>query len=1796
MANEQQIKAQQAINSGTLKQKDIVVNRAQDKHIQVKQGEAYQIILQNKNKVSETDFDVIAKKAGDDLILLLDDATTLTFDDYFAACADLSCVVSLPADGGLYHIVSKESVVLTDGSEVVYAYGDKTALQAIASGESALLQFLGQPNVNPESSWSLLTIGGGILAIAAAAGGGGSSGGDDNSTKFTISGNISAGQVIEGHDLKLTVYNENNEALNFDDYKATIEDDGSYSIDIKKEYTEYLTVKVNSAGTKKDYLDEADGDETNLSVELRTIVKAKDAKNIIAMVNPLTEIITRETLGDKTELKEVDDIAANLSKANTAVSKAFNADGVDINSTEPALVNTTNYNNSASAGAKALGQALAGISGMEIKDQDGDATKSTEEVLSALVTAIDGNGVMAEDTKADFLAGLNVAADLKDEDNKDANTLSDGYINQFVTSITQIKISDDKDQSGNDDTDSITRTKNQDITATLKTALSAQKLWGSVDSGVHWTDITNQVTNNVDISWNTDLKEGDKEGYTIQFAITADTATSVNNTQDNITLHSYTLDTTAAKAATIDRVITTGSEDLGNKITSDATPKIRVSFSIDDDIDSNNAKLNDKIEVMVDSGTGSDAGYQSSKKVTLEAADIGRGWKEITLSALDNDGDDNKEYKYKVKIIDQVGNESDLSNEYKITFDGEVEKLTLQLKEDTGVDASDNITSNNTIIIGNIEKGASVSYKLDDGKGWQEIDLDTNSTYDRDAGTVEIDLDADTEYGIEKIEVKQTDDAGNKAETKNSRKWIIDNTSAKHDATDVDKFNFIKVYDNDNSDVVEEVIISLTFDENIILGTDFDKNSFTVHVNAIGDSVLEPIGIDPIERNAIKPINSVEVNGKEVKIHMLGNITSSGISLSYAQTANDKALQDKAGNIVAAFSKIVYAIDNNRPGKVSITKAITDDNNNLSSGETTKDQTIDVRISLKDDSTSPAVDSGAKKDDKIQVMKKGDNGNYGHVKYVTLSAADISLGYKDVSLGLSKTGDDNKNHEFKARVIDETGNKGVYSTDFSIIYDNFVESLELRLAEDTGAGRGDGVTNNKEIIVDKIERGATVKYTLNRGNIWKTIDAGSNEITYSSSNDKTGELKINLNGNTEYAAGDIIVRQTDEAGNSEETSNPKWKIDNTAIKYDATEDVKILRQENADKNGFESHIILTFTENVVKSLNFNKDFFNIFLVVNGVKVKSTIDSIKDSVDLGNPISNKIEIVIKEDIQTASTNKLTLSYIKTGSGADQQKQALQDEAGNLLEDIGGSAGIELTFDKVKPGKLEITSLIDNRDSKGNGVGEVGENAISITDDRTLTVKVEFSGTTVAGSAAEKGDLLRYYSKDNNEDVLIEFFTLTEEDIRLGYKETTFSAPNNSEEAKHIGDSVEGKYYELSATLTDATGNISVNSNVKKFTIDTHVAQATIKLRNDSSATGASNTDKKTKDELIEVSNIEKGAVWEYSTDGGDNWSSGGDDGKQTSDDSNLSDLQNALKDKYYFALEQNKTYVNNDIQVRQTDRAGNTNGDDGHSSIALFGNVVTDNIQPEYESLRISGNEIVLSFSENLYTYSTSGTTDSDVTNAFKVKVKGDDNIVSKVVYKDGEVTLLMEKNVNDGDIVHVTYIKPTGGDLEIGYRLKDNVGNEVDNFKVGGSGADTLNGDDDINDKIFGEGGNDTLTSGGGNDTLIGGSGNDTLTGGVGSDTFDYNAITDGNDTITDFTIGSGGDKLDFKDLLLGYDSTSNLANFLSVTDAGNGNGVTIAVDANGDGNGTDLSVTLSGIGTGGLTLASFEADNLIVL
>ena len=110
---------------------------------------------------------------------------------------------------------------------------------------------------------------------------------------------------------------------------------------------------------------------------------------------------------------------------------------------------------------------------------------------------------------------------------------------------------------------------------------------------------------------------------------------------------------------------------------------------------------------------------------------------------------------------------------------------------------------------------------------------------------------------------------------------------------------------------------------------------------------------------------------------------------------------------------------------------------------------------------------------------------------------------------------------------------------------------------------------------------------------------------------------------------------------------------------------------------------------------------------------------------------------------------------------------------------------------------------------------------------------------------------------------------------------------------------------------------------------------------------------------------------------------------------------------------------------------------------------------------------------------------------------------------------------------------------------------EIENLQ-GGSGKDTLTGDDSAN-HLDGGAGNDALSGGAGDDSLVGGLGDDSLNGGDGSDVADYSALASavranlatgkasgsaGNDTLSNLEglIGGAGN-----DLLIGNDGANVL-------------------------------------------------------
>ncbi|MGO1077789.1 calcium-binding protein [Inquilinus sp. CA228] len=202
------------------------------------------------------------------------------------------------------------------------------------------------------------------------------------------------------------------------------------------------------------------------------------------------------------------------------------------------------------------------------------------------------------------------------------------------------------------------------------------------------------------------------------------------------------------------------------------------------------------------------------------------------------------------------------------------------------------------------------------------------------------------------------------------------------------------------------------------------------------------------------------------------------------------------------------------------------------------------------------------------------------------------------------------------------------------------------------------------------------------------------------------------------------------------------------------------------------------------------------------------------------------------------------------------------------------------------------------------------------------------------------------------------------------------------------------------------------------------------------------------------------------------------------------------------------------------------------------------------------------------------------------------------------------------DVIYIREIilSSQGNTVEMGsgsFFVTGGAGNDVinggnfDDVNTGGAGNDVLSGrggqdalsgeagDDylrgDANgDSLVGDDGNDTLSGGDGGDYLVGGAGNNLLTGGAGDDYFRFSALSDGRDTISDFS-SAQGDRLEFEYLLHGSFSYRGATAF---TASGNSEarfeGGMVLVDA--DGNGVaDITIILTGFSAATqLTAANF--------
>jgi Ca2+-binding RTX toxin-like protein len=206
------------------------------------------------------------------------------------------------------------------------------------------------------------------------------------------------------------------------------------------------------------------------------------------------------------------------------------------------------------------------------------------------------------------------------------------------------------------------------------------------------------------------------------------------------------------------------------------------------------------------------------------------------------------------------------------------------------------------------------------------------------------------------------------------------------------------------------------------------------------------------------------------------------------------------------------------------------------------------------------------------------------------------------------------------------------------------------------------------------------------------------------------------------------------------------------------------------------------------------------------------------------------------------------------------------------------------------------------------------------------------------------------------------------------------------------------------------------------------------------------------------------------------------------------------------------------------------------------------------------------------------------------------DIVLGAVNDGGSDTMLSFDASGANTGVSVTLADMTTGSTVTGSGFIDSIiltGSAANVIANGGAGADTLTAaaaGSTLNggaggDTLNGAAGADVISGGAGVDTIDGNAGADTISTGTGADTISRNGdgSTDGSDTITDFTVGAGGDVIDFQTSAVGGNVT-NAAAFNIQANGDNAatqlvNGFTV-IDNNDGTNVSATSLSLANVST----------------
>ncbi|WP_232467301.1 beta strand repeat-containing protein, partial [Burkholderia ubonensis] len=431
----------------------------------------------------------------------------------------------------------------------------------------------------------------------------------------------------------------------------------------------------------------------------------------------------------------------------------------------------------------------------------------------------------------------------------------------------------------------------------------------------------------------------------------------------------------------------------------------------------------------------------------------------------------------------------------------------------------------------------------------------------------------------------------------------------------------------------------------------------------------------------------------------------------------------------------------------------------------------------------------------------------------------------------------------QVRQIDVAGNTSS-ATSFSFTLDTSAAAPGVALTTDSGSSAVDHITNVGTLNLSGVETGATVEYSTDGGHTWSTSFSATEGLN------------------------DVQVRQTDIAGNTSDPTSFSFTLDTSA----AAPGVALTTDSGSSAV---DHITNVGTLNL-----------------SGVETGATVEYSTDGGHTWSTSFSAVEglndvQVRQTDIAGNTSDPTSFSFTLDTSAAAPGVALTTDSGSSAVDHITNVGTLNLT--SVETGATVEYSIDGGHTwstsfSAAEGLNDVQVRQTDIAGNTSSATSFSF---TLDTSAAAPGVALTTDSGSSASDHITNVGTLNLTGIETGA--TVQYSVDNGAHWSTTFSAVEGTN-NVQVRQIDVAGNTSSATSFS-FTLDTSAAAPGVELAVDS---GSSAVDHVTNVGTLNLSGVEAGATVEYSTDGGHTWST------------SFSAVEGV-----------------NDVQVRQTDIAGNT---------------------------------------------------------------------------------------------------------------------------------------------------------------------------------------------------------------------------------------------------------------------------------